>query len=68
MAPPASSGLCSVGVYFRAFEAYWSVPGTAATAREGKWVKGPGDDFFAAVKNALGETPFIAEDLVSRGL
>lgn len=56
--------------HFRAFEAYWSVPGTAATAREGKWVKGPGDDFFAAVKEALGETPFIAEDLgiITRGV
>ena len=50
--------------HFRAFEAYWAIPATAATAREGRWVKGPGDAFFAAVKEALGgQMPFIAEDL-----
>jgi 4-alpha-glucanotransferase len=49
--------------HFRAFESYWEVPAGAATAREGRWVKGPGDDFFSAARKAFGEAPFIAEDL-----
>ena len=49
--------------HFRAFESYWSVPAHAATAREGRWVEGPGDTFFAAIAAELGSAPFIAEDL-----
>jgi 4-alpha-glucanotransferase len=49
--------------HFRAFESYWEVPAEATTARPGKWVKGPGDDFFKQVRKALGDAPFIAEDL-----
>ncbi|HCF62299.1 MAG TPA: 4-alpha-glucanotransferase [Myxococcales bacterium] len=49
--------------HFRAFESYWEVPAGATTAREGRWVQGPGDDFFAAVRKSFGEAPFIAEDL-----
>ncbi len=49
--------------HFRAFEAYWEVKANAPTARDGRWVKGPGDAFFHAVRKALGEAPFIAEDL-----
>ncbi len=49
--------------HFRAFAAYWEVPAEAPTAREGRWVEGPGDDFFAAVRAQLGDAPFIAEDL-----
>ncbi len=49
--------------HFRAFQAYWEVPAGAETAREGRWVPGPGDAFFAAVRDALGDAPLIAEDL-----
>ena len=49
--------------HFRAFESYWEVPATATTARDGRWVQGPGDAFFAAVRKSFGEAPFIAEDL-----
>jgi len=49
--------------HFRAFAAWWEVPAGAATAKEGKWIKGPGAPFFTAVKAALGDLPFIAEDL-----
>jgi 4-alpha-glucanotransferase len=49
--------------HFRAFEAHWEVPRGAASAKSGRWVEGPGDDFFAAVRQALGKAPFIAEDL-----
>ncbi|NMC62902.1 MAG: 4-alpha-glucanotransferase [SAR324 cluster bacterium] len=49
--------------HFRGFEAYWEIPFPAKNARKGKWVKGPGHAFFAAVRKALGEVPLIAEDL-----
>jgi 4-alpha-glucanotransferase len=49
--------------HFRAFESYWEIPASSPTAREGRWVEGPGDDFFAAVRKSLGDAPFIAEDL-----
>jgi len=49
--------------HFRGFEAYWEVPFGNETAEHGQWVKGPGHDFFHAVKNELGELPIIAEDL-----
>jgi 4-alpha-glucanotransferase len=49
--------------HFRGFEAYWEIPYGNETAVEGQWVKGPGSDFFAVVKEKLGELPIIAEDL-----
>ncbi len=49
--------------HFRGFEAYWSVPASAATARTGKWINGPGLDFFRAVRDALPGAKLIAEDL-----
>ncbi|HEX2619674.1 MAG TPA: 4-alpha-glucanotransferase [Phototrophicaceae bacterium] len=49
--------------HFRAFEDYWEIPGTEATAVKGKWVKGPNIDFFNVLKANLGELPIIAEDL-----
>ena len=49
--------------HFRGFEAYWSVPYGDATAKNGKWVKGPGMDFFRAIKKHLPELSLIAEDL-----
>ena len=51
--------------HFRGFAAAWHVPAGATTAQSGQWVPGPGDDFFSAVKEALGVLPFIAEDLGS---
>ena len=49
--------------HFRGFEAFWEVPATAATAQEGKWVKGPGAEFFRTVKSELKALPFVAENL-----
>jgi 4-alpha-glucanotransferase len=49
--------------HFRGFEAYWAVPATAATARGGKWIKGPGIDFFRSLHRAMPEARLIAEDL-----
>lgn len=49
--------------HFRGFEAAWQVPATARTAVKGKWVRGPGSDFFRTVQTNFGRVPFIAEDL-----
>ena len=49
--------------HFRGFEAYWEVPGGAATAAEGKWVEGPGAQFFRTLQAELKELPFVAENL-----
>jgi 4-alpha-glucanotransferase len=49
--------------HFRGFEAYYEIPASHATAEKGRWVEGPGADFLAAVRAALGTLPIIAEDL-----
>ena len=49
--------------HFRGFEAYWSVPYSATTAKSGKWIKGPDMDFVNALKTQLPTVRFIAEDL-----
>jgi 4-alpha-glucanotransferase len=49
--------------HFRGFEAYWEVPASAATAAGGKWVKGPGAEFFQTLQTELKELPFVAENL-----
>lgn len=49
--------------HFRAFESFWAVDGNAKTAREGKWVKGPGMKLINALKSVAGDKLIIAEDL-----
>lgn len=50
--------------HFRGFMGYWSIPFGDPTAEFGKWVKGPGGKFFAAMEQHLGKgLPIIAEDL-----
>ncbi len=49
--------------HFRGFEAYWQVPAGEETAIHGEWIKGPGEEFFAALEAALGELPIVAENL-----
>ncbi|MHA2503553.1 MAG: 4-alpha-glucanotransferase [Candidatus Kariarchaeaceae archaeon] len=49
--------------HFRAFDSYWQVNAGAATAMEGRWVKGPGSEFFNSLLDQLGDLPLIAEDL-----
>jgi 4-alpha-glucanotransferase len=49
--------------HFRAFEAAWHIPAGSQTAEQGRWVPGPGADFFHAVRSALGRLPLLAEDL-----
>ena len=49
--------------HFRGFDSYWAVPAGSATAKTGRWEKGPGMELFRALENALGRLPIIAEDL-----
>jgi 4-alpha-glucanotransferase len=49
--------------HFRGFCAYWEVPAGEPTAVNGRWVEGPGADFFTVVQRELGDLPIIAEDL-----
>jgi 4-alpha-glucanotransferase len=49
--------------HFRGFEAYWQIPAGEETAVNGEWVKGPGAALFAALYEALGELPIVAENL-----
>ncbi|MGI8849004.1 MAG: 4-alpha-glucanotransferase [Pyrinomonadaceae bacterium] len=49
--------------HFRGFAAAWEVPGTDKTAVNGNWVNVPGRELFDALKRAIGDLPFWAEDL-----
>ena len=49
--------------HFRGFEAFWEIPASEPTAVKGRWVKGPGQPLFDALRAALGELPIVAEDL-----
>lgn len=49
--------------HFRAFADYWEIPADADTAVDGRWLDGPGIQFFKAMNRRLGDVPVIAEDL-----
>ncbi len=49
--------------HFRAFSEYFAVPASAKTAKEGKWMPGPGTDLVNALKSEAGKKLLIAEDL-----
>lgn len=49
--------------HFRGFESYWSIPAKALTAKEGKWVKGPGRALIDRIKQVADGRLIIAEDL-----
>jgi len=49
--------------HFRGFAASWEVPGRDKTAQKGRWVNVPGRELFDALKNAIGDLSFWAEDL-----
>jgi 4-alpha-glucanotransferase len=49
--------------HFRGYEACWEIPADEPTAENGHWIAGPNDELFKALRNELGELPFIAEDL-----
>lgn len=49
--------------HFRGFAQFWEIPADEPTAIKGRWVDGPGDEFFNTLKEELGGLPFFAEDL-----
>jgi 4-alpha-glucanotransferase len=49
--------------HFRGFESFWSVRAGQATARKGRWVKGPGAKLFNRVRRELGSVSLVAENL-----
>jgi 4-alpha-glucanotransferase len=49
--------------HFRGFVQAWHIPAGETTARNGRWVDGPGLALFEALQQALGQLPFFAEDL-----
>ena len=51
--------------HFRAFAACWQVPAGSKTAKNGKWVKGPGEDFLNRLLKHFPSRCLIAEDLGS---
>lgn len=49
--------------HFRGLESFWAVPYGDETARNGRWVKGPGTAFVDALRGWFRDKRFIAEDL-----
>ncbi len=49
--------------HFRALSAYWEITTPAQDARQGRWVKGPGQKFFDVLCQRFPGMPFVAEDL-----
>lgn len=49
--------------HFLGFARYWAIPAGSATARRGRWRRGPGAGFFDALHAAIKDPAIIAEDL-----
>ncbi len=49
--------------HFRGFSAYWSVPASEETAKNGCWIPGPGMDFFRVLQKCFPNPGIVAEDL-----
>lgn len=49
--------------HFRGFRQAWHIPAGEKTAKNGKWVDGPGAALFERLRTAAGGLPLIAEDL-----
>ena len=49
--------------HFRGFESYWAVPYGEATAKNGRWIKGPGMKLIGTLLGWFPQLEFIAEDL-----
>jgi 4-alpha-glucanotransferase len=49
--------------HFRAFESFWAVNSDAKTAKDGRWIKGPGMKLVNAIKSVSEDKLLIAEDL-----
>lgn len=51
--------------HFRGLESFWAVPYGEKTAKNGRWVKGPGMSLIGKLKTRFPNIRFIAEDLGS---
>lgn len=49
--------------HFRGFDTYWAIDPSCKNALIGTWEKGPGMDLINAIRSAVPEADFIAEDL-----
>jgi 4-alpha-glucanotransferase len=49
--------------HFRGFISYWQVPAGSKTAKRGRWIQGPKEDFFNKLFGRFPVSRFIAEDL-----
>ena len=49
--------------HFRGFDEYYAIPYGEKTAVNGKWMPGPGIEFFRTMEKKLGRLNIIAEDL-----
>ena len=49
--------------HFRGFESYWEIPAENKTAEHGRWIKGPGADFFRTVFEELPRLLIFVENL-----
>ena len=49
--------------HFRGFIGYWEVPSRYRTAKHGRWVRTPYEEFFRKISAEFPTLPFIAEDL-----
>lgn len=49
--------------HFRGLESYYSIPAGETTAKNGRWVKGPGMDLIEAIREICPDKLIIAEDL-----
>lgn len=49
--------------HFRGLESYYAIPFGETTAKNGRWVKGPGRDFTDALNSSFPSIAFNAEDL-----
>lgn len=49
--------------HFRGFESFFSIPANETTAKNGKWIKGPGMSLINSIKPICKDKLIIAEDL-----
>ena len=49
--------------HFRALDAYWEIPASATSAKEGKWVPAPGRELLQAVREQCPDLCLVAENL-----
>jgi len=49
--------------HFRGFTAYWQIPASSKTAKEGVWIRVPSKSFFGNLRGFFPSMPLIAEDL-----